>query len=84
VSEQYKAADGFSCYFAGDGSGIAAFCLDSGDTHFINVDPAALGRLLEREHFSPSEWSTELSLGDDQSQQLLARLVAVGMIVSLN
>lgn len=78
---RFRPAGRLAYFFADDGSGVATFCEQSGDTHFVHVDPVGFRELLSRGAFGLDDLLEVLTL-DDQSEadQFAGHLVTLGII----
>ncbi|MEZ5488851.1 MAG: hypothetical protein R3F50_00845 [Gammaproteobacteria bacterium] len=68
-------------FFARDGSGVATRCEQSGETHFLHIDPAGFSELLSSPDFGINDLLEILKLSDEnEAEQFAEKLLSLGII----
>ena len=81
MQPRFRSAGEQANFIATDGSGVAALCERTGDTHFLHVDPTGLSELLSLPVFSLNDLVETLKLSDEnEAEQFAESLVSLGII----
>lgn len=67
-------------YFPKDHKGFAAYCCESGDTHFINTPGRNLRQLFSRRQISFEELNVLTGADEEAVLDLVDNLIAVGIL----